>query len=44
MCFSTTVGTALIIETGMELPRPQFDEQTKSEEAKKLIKPKAEGQ
>ncbi|KAI9701192.1 MAG: hypothetical protein M1836_001861 [Candelina mexicana] len=29
---------------GMELPRPQFDEQTKSEEAKKLIKPKTEGQ
>ncbi|KAL8675634.1 MAG: hypothetical protein Q9224_007452, partial [Gallowayella concinna] len=42
--FSTTLATALTVEAGMELPRPQFDEQTKSEEEKKLIKPKAEGQ
>jgi len=29
---------------GLELPRPDFDEATKPEEVKSLIKPKAEGQ
>lgn len=29
---------------GLELPRPEFDEVTKSDEAKPLVKPKAEGQ
>ncbi|KAI9810076.1 MAG: hypothetical protein M1827_006687 [Pycnora praestabilis] len=29
---------------GLELPRPDFDDATKQEEVKKLVKPKAEGQ
>lgn len=29
---------------GMELPRPDFDEATKPQDAKPLIKPKVEGQ
>ena len=29
---------------GLELPRPEFDEATKKEEVKPLVKPKAEGQ
>ena len=29
---------------GLEIPRPEWEEETKSEEVKKRVKPKADGQ